>query len=161
MLRPSNAPTPGTGSITASFTTSNALTMPYRHLFHQSKAQTVRGWACATLLSLPLAGPVFGQSTSARMAVTEVKPLLVLAVRHGQAFGVLRGEGAEAFARRFQTHNPIEIDVQRLHELPTPGCARLEVTTRQRGVREGTDPRDQSLVYQIGYCADGRLASAR
>lgn len=161
MLRPSSAPTPGTVSITASIATSNALTMPHRPLFHSPMAQVMRGWACTALLSVPLAGPAFAQSTSARMAVTEVKPLLVLAVRHGQAFGVLRGDGADAFARRFQTPAPIEIDVQRLHELPTPGCARLEVTTRQRGVREGTEPRDQSLVYQISYCADGRLASAR
>ena len=142
-------------------TTTNAHAMPHRQLSHPLKAQVVRTWACATLLSLPLAGPTFAQGTPARLAVTEVKPLLVLAVRHGQAFGVLRGDGADAFARRFQTHNPIEIDVQRLHELPTPGCARLEVTTRQRSVREGTEPRDQSLVYQISYCADGRLASAR
>jgi hypothetical protein len=135
--------------------------MPHRPLFFSLTAPAKFGWACATLGSLLLAGIALAQGASGRLAVTEVKPLLVLAIRHGQAFGVLRGEGAQAFARRFQTEAPIEIDVRRLHDLPTPGCARLEVTTRQRAVREQTEPLDQALVYQISYCADGRLASAR
>ncbi len=92
-----------------------------------------------------------------RIAVTEVKPLLIQAARQGQAHGVLTGVGAQVMARRFGAYTPIEIDVQRLHALPTPGCARLEVTTRQRAVREQDTPRDQTLVYQISYCADGRF----
>lgn len=96
-------------------------------------------------------------AAQSRIAVTEIKPLLVQAARQGQAHGVLTGVGAEVMARRFGAHTPIEIDVQRLHALPAPGCARLEVTTRQRAVREHSVPQDQTLVYQISHCADGRF----
>ena len=94
-------------------------------------------------------------------AVTELKPLLVRAAAEGRAQGVLTGPGAQAIARRFQTHAAIEIDVRRLQPLPQAGCARLEVSTRQQTVRQGPEPREQQLVYQISFCADGRFPGER
>jgi hypothetical protein len=115
----------------------------------------------AWLPGLVLWGLCNSTQAQQRQPVSEVVPLLVQAARQGQAHGVLVGVGAQAIARRFGTHSPIEIDVQRLHELPTPGCARLEVTTRQQGVPEPDGPRDQTLVYQISYCANGRFPPER
>ena len=62
-------------------------------------------------------------------------PLLALAAERA-AHGVLTGPGADYMRRRFDATTPIEIDVATLHALPQPGCARLEVTTRQRDVLE-------------------------
>ena len=92
-----------------------------------------------------------------RTPVTEIKPLLIVAAERGEAHGVLGGPGADYVRRRFDTAAPIEIDVRRLHELPQPGCGRLEVTTHQRAVLESGSRHDQALTYQVSFCSDGRF----
>jgi hypothetical protein len=96
-----------------------------------------------------------------RIAVSEIKPLLMRAAEQGVAHGVLGGTGAAYVQRRFDTTSPIEIDVRRLRALPQAGCGRLEVTTRQRAVLVAGQRQDQELVYQLSYCADGRFPEER
>lgn len=96
-----------------------------------------------------------------RIAVSEIKPLLMRAAEQGVAYGVLGGTGAAYVQRRFDTTSPIEIDVRRLRALPQAGCGRLEVTTRQRAVLVASQRQDQELVYQLSYCADGRFPEER
>ena len=91
------------------------------------------------------------------MAVTELKPLLMLAAERGDANGVLSGTGAAYMQRRFEATSPIEIDVLRLRTLPQTGCARLEVTTRQRAVLLKGQRQDQQLAYQLSFCTDGQF----
>ena len=90
-----------------------------------------------------------------------MKPLLVLAAERGSAHGVLTGPGADYVRRRFDATAPIEIDVRALHALPQAGCARLEVTTRQRDVLEQGKRSDQALTYQLNFCRDGRAPEPR
>ena len=96
-----------------------------------------------------------------RIAVSEIKPLLMRAAEQGVAHGVLGGTGAAYVQRRFDATSPIEIDVRRLRALPQAGCGRLEVTTRQRAVLVAGQRQDQELVYQLSYCADGRFPEER
>jgi len=96
-----------------------------------------------------------------RIAVSEIKPLLMRAAEQGVAYGVLGGTSAAYVQRRFATTSPIEIDVRRLRALPQAGCGRLEVTTRQRAVLVAGQRQDQELVYQLSYCADGRFPEER
>jgi hypothetical protein len=48
-----------------------------------------------------------------------------------------------------------------LHALPQLGCARLEVTTRQRDVLEHGKRSDQELQWQISFCRDGSFPEKR
>ena len=122
---------------------------------------TPRGPAfAAVLLCTLLAAPALAQALP-RIPVSEIKPLLVLAAERGSAYGVLTGPGADYLRRRFDATAPIEIDVQTLHALPQPGCARLEVTTRQRDVLELGKRGDQELRWQISFCRDGSFAEKR
>lgn len=114
----------------------------------------------AGLLAAWLATPLHAQTTP-RVTVTEIKPLLALAAERGAAHGVLTGPGADYVRRRFDATAPIEIDVQVLHALPQPGCARLEVTTRQRDVLEHGKRGDQELQWQISFCRDGSFPEKR
>ena len=114
----------------------------------------------AVLLGALLAAPVHAQTTQ-RIPVSEIKPLLLLAAGRGTAHGVLTGLGADYVRRRFDATAPIEIDVQTLHALPQPGCARLEVTTRQHDVLELGKRGDQELRWQISFCRDGSFAEKR
>lgn len=107
-----------------------------------------------------LAMPSHAQTTQ-RIVVTEIKPLLALAAERGAAHGVLTGPGAEYMRRRFDATAPIEIDVATLHALPQPGCARLEVTTRQRDVLEQGKRADQELRWQVSFCRDGSFPEKR
>jgi hypothetical protein len=121
------------------------------------------------LAGLALAtGQAIGQAQAAsadapveRIAVTEIKPLLMLAAERGEAHGVLGGSGADYVRRKFDAATPIEVDVRRLHALAQPGCGRLEVTTHQRGVLENGSRHDQELVYQLSFCSDGRFPEKR
>jgi hypothetical protein len=110
----------------------------------------------AILLSTLLA--VCSHAQTQRTAITEVRPLLKLAIEHGAARGVLTGAGADYVRRRFDATAPIEIDVTRLHDLPQHGCARLEIVTRQRDVLEHGERADQELRWQVSFCRDGTLA---
>ncbi len=121
---------------------------------------TRRRTLAAGLVAACLATPLHAQTTP-RVAVTEIKPLLALAAERGAAHGVLTGPGADYVRRRFDATASIEIDVQRLHALPQPGCARLEVTTRQRDVLEHGKRSDQELRWQISFCRDGSFPEKR
>jgi hypothetical protein len=98
--------------------------------------------------------PSFAQQER-RAAVTDIKPLLRQAIQQGSAHGVLTGQGEAYVRQRFEASSPIHIDVTRLHALPRIGCHRLEITTRQRDVLEGTQRADKELTYQLSYCLDG------
>ncbi len=115
----------------------------------------------APCLALSLAIGALQSATAAstidRIAVTEVKPLLMQAAAQGEAHGILGGPGADYVRRKFDATTPIEIDVRRLHPLPQRGCGRLEVTTRQRDVLENGTRHDEVLTYQLSFCSDGRF----
>ena len=114
----------------------------------------------AVLLGALLAMPGHAQTTQ-RISVSEIKPLLALAAERGAAYGVLTGPGADYMRRRLDATTPIEIDVATLHALPQPGCARLEVTTRQRDVLEQGKRADQELRWQVSFCRDGSFPEKR
>ena len=111
--------------------------------------------ACMTVMSASPASAV------ERIAVTEIKPLLMRAADRGEAHGVLTGTGAAYLQRRFEAASPIEVDVKRVRALPQIGCGRLEVTTRQRAVLVNGNRADQELAYQLNFCADGRFPEER
>ena len=111
--------------------------------------------ACMTVMSASPASAV------ERIAVTEIKPLLMRAADRGEAHGVLTGTGAAYLLRRFETVSPIEVDVKRLRALPQIGCGRLEVTTRQRAVLVNGNRADQELAFQLNFCAAGRFPEER
>ena len=100
------------------------------------------------------AGTAHAQSSD-RIPVSELKPLLKIAIERGEARGVLTGESAAYMKQKFGTSAALEIDVRALHPLPQPGCSRLEVTSRQNGVLEKGRQEDKSLTYQLNYCRDG------
>ena len=98
-----------------------------------------------------------------RQSVTTIKPLLIAALNHGEAHGVLTGEAAQWVARFFKTTAPIEIDVKTVKPLSRPGCMRLAITTTQAGVwdfnREKRAPTAErnSFTWSVNYCRDGSL----
>lgn len=112
--------------------------------------------ALGTLFAVPSQA-----QTTQRIPVSEIKPLLALAAERGVAHGVLTGPGADYVRRRFDATTPIEIDVSTLHALPQPGCARLEITTRQRDVLEQGKRADQELRWQVSFCRDGSFPEKR
>jgi len=114
----------------------------------------------ALLLGALVALPAQAQTTQ-RLPVTELKPLLTLAVQRGSAHGVLTGPGADYMRRRFGATAPIEIDVSTVQALPQPGCSRLEVITRQRDVLERDRRSDQQLRWEISFCRDGSFPEKR
>jgi len=112
-------------------------------------------------LAAVVLAPCAATEPVARMQVSEVKPLLIAAIEHGSARGVLVGAGAAYVRQKFGSGAPIEIDVRALHALPQRGCSRLEVTTRQRDVMEQANRSDKELTYQVSYCRDGRFPEKR
>jgi hypothetical protein len=121
---------------------------------------TRRSALAAVVLGALIAIPSHAQTTQ-RIVVTEIRPLLALAAERGAAHGLLTGPGADYMRRRFDATTPIEIDVATVHALPQPGCARLEVTTRQRDVLQQGKRADQELRWQVSFCRDGSFPEKR
>lgn len=98
-----------------------------------------------------------------RVPVTSIKPLLIRAIETGESHGTLTGRPAAFMRERFGSTAPIEIDVKALRALRELGCKRLEVTTRQKAVRESANqaPADKELIYQVSYCRDGRFPESK
>ncbi len=113
-----------------------------------------------TFLSLVLIQST-SANPSARIQVSDIKPLLIRAIDQGSAQGVLVGDAATYVRQKFESSAPIEIDVRTLYALPQAGCSRLEVTTRQKDVLEKAKRGDKELVYQVSYCRDGRFPEKR
>jgi len=109
-----------------------------------------------TIASLAIAQAA-SANPSARIQVSDIKPLLIRAIDQGSAQGVLVGEAASYIRQKFESAAPIEIDVRTLYAMPQPGCSRLEVTTRQKDVLEKAKRGNKELVYQVSYCRDGRF----
>ena len=95
--------------------------------------------------------------TGDRLPVSDLMPLLKLAIDQGSARGVMIGIAADYARRKFDTDAPIEVDVREVQALPQPGCSRLEVTTRQKDVLENGTRGEKTLRYQLSYCRDGHL----
>lgn len=121
------------------------------------RASTVCTLAIACMLLIPQAHLAAAEPE----VVTEIKPLLMRAAAQGTASGTLIGTGATYLQRRFDSTEPIDIDVKRLRTLDAPGCGRLEVTTRQRGVLLNGRRQPQELIYQLSFCTDGRFPEER
>jgi len=98
-----------------------------------------------------------------RTPVTTIKPLLVTAIDHGEAYGTLTGESRAFIDRRFSTSAPIEIDVKAVHDLSQVGCKRLQVITRQAQVREASSQAaaEKELSYEVSFCRDGQFYAPR
>ena len=114
--------------------------------------------AVAAVLLGALLAP--GQAQTTRAFRSRRSPLLALAAERA-ARTAFTGPGADYVRRRFDATTPIEIDVATLHALPQPGCARLEVTTRQRDVLEQGKRADQELRWQVSFCRDGSFPEKR
>ena len=98
-----------------------------------------------------------------RQPVSDLRPLLILALDHGEAHGVLGGEAARSMAQAFKTTAPIEIDVRTERALRQPGCARLAITTTQDGVwdfnrtERAAAPGRMAFTWMVNVCRDGSL----
>jgi hypothetical protein len=102
-------------------------------------------------------------AATARQQVADLRPLLLAALEHGEAHGVLVGEAARWAAQVFNTTAPIEIDVTTVTTLRQPGCKRLAITTTQDGVwdfnrtERAPAAERKSFTWMVNYCRDGRL----
>lgn len=115
--------------------------------------------AIALLPSLPMADAAAVE----RQQVSDLRPLLIVALDHGEAHGVLSGEAARWMAQAFKTTAPIEIDVRTVKTLRQPGCKRLAITTAQDGVwdfnrtERAAAPERKAFTWMVNYCRDGSL----
>jgi hypothetical protein len=111
-----------------------------------------------------LASCVTAHASVMRTPVPSIKPLMLEALAHGEAHGVLIGAVQRIFEKNFKSAAPIEVDVKRIGSHRQPGCARLAVTTQQADVvlpvQSGMPlhpPTTMKARYQIDYCETGEF----
>jgi hypothetical protein len=133
-----------------------------RPLAYRPCARSVGVALCAAWLSL---APTPGVAQAPNETSETIRPLLVEAIRQGQAQGELGGEARDFLSRMFASSEPIRVRVERLEAVVPHGCYRLRVTTTQAGVYEfnvktkvrATTPHDMSIAYKVNYCANGHF----
>ena len=120
---------------------------------------------CSMLLGTTLVGAASTAQAQSRIAVQDVKALLLAAIEapSGQAQGILTGELADAITRRFKGGTPIYVDVSTERRYSQQGCTRLQVRFWQDGVQlpEVSAPRRQTIDFGIDYCRDGLPPKSR
>ena len=134
--------------------------LPYRQC-----ARSACAAACVVWLAIAPSLGLAQARDDTREPVETIRPLLVEAVRQGQAQGEMGGEAREFISRLFASVEPIRVRVERLEAVVPRGCYRLRVTTTQAGVYEfnvktkvrTTTPRDLSTAYKVNYCANGHF----
>ena len=132
-----------------------------------SAAQTRWRYLRAGVLAVALLTSLHATDATAseRQNVTDIRPLLIMALDRGEAHGVLVGEAAQWTAQYFKTSAPIEIDVKTVKRLSRPGCTRLAITTAQEGVwdfnrkERAAAPERKTFTWMVNYCRDGSLPS--
>jgi len=132
-----------------------------------SAAHTLSCDLRASVLAIALVASVPGTDATAgeRQKVSDLRPLLVMALDHGEAHGVLTGETAQWMAQLFKTTAPIEIDVKTVRTLSQPGCKRLAITTAQDGVwdfnrsQRAAAPERRAFTWMVNYCRGGSLSN--
>jgi hypothetical protein len=130
-----------------------------------SAAQTRWRYLHAGVLAVALVTSLHATPATAseRQNVTDIRPLLIMALDRGEAHGVLVGEAAQWTAQYFKTSAPIEIDVKAVKPLSHPGCMRLAITTVQDGVwdfnrkERAAAPERKTFTWMVNYCRDGSL----
>lgn len=114
-------------------------------------------WQCRVVFIAFWCAATVHAADGDRLPVSNLQPLLKLAIDQGVARGIMIGTAADYTRRKFDADAPIEVDVREVQALPQPGCSRLEITTRQKDVLENGVRSDKTLRYQLSYCRDGHL----
>lgn len=92
-----------------------------------------------------------------RQPVSTIKPLLLGAIKYGEAHGVLVGAEADRLHKAYKSAEPILIDVKAISTLPQKGCKRLAVTIKQDKVLErgSKEPKAKEKKMNIAFCENG------
>jgi hypothetical protein len=110
------------------------------------------------IVTVTLAVNASAEDPSGRRS-SDIRGLMIEALdsADGEAHAIYDGPIAQAMARRFQSAQPIYVDVTTLKRYSQPGCARLNVRVTQVGVvqPEAKEPKDQRVDFGINYCRDG------
>jgi len=113
--------------------------------------------ACAAALA---AASASASQSEARIAVPDIRPLLVAAIDapDGKAQGVLTGALANALTDRFKGTSAIHIDIATQRRYAQEGCRRLKVSFSQDGVQLPSSgvPSRRTVDFTFDYCRDGR-----
>lgn len=87
-----------------------------------------------------------------------VQPLVIEAIRSGEAEGVLGGDAAKFINDKIGADAPLTVKVTRLFKYQQQGCARLNTQFKQDKVKipGEKDARNREINFQFNYCLDGR-----
>jgi len=101
-----------------------------------------------SMLYLPIA------SAEERIRVEDPQRLFAIAFRQGEANGEIVGPIANSLRKQLSTDEPLLLDVKKVRDLKTPGCARFKVHAFQANVlNPRTQKRaDQEMTYEVSYC---------
>ncbi|MBS2132332.1 hypothetical protein KEX41_29565 (plasmid) [Burkholderia thailandensis] len=99
---------------------------------------------------------VFACETSAIAgSYTEFRQVLVDAIDHGSAYGVLRDDLADRLTTQLHANGPVYVAARPVSDLSKAGCKRLSVDFDIRGVQMPQGETGGRLNLKMNYCKDG------
>jgi hypothetical protein len=101
--------------------------------------------SCLCLASVSAASTVY----------TKQHDVLVDAIRNGRCSGVMEGEVAEQFTRRFRSTGPLMVNAKVIKDLGRAECKRLEMVFTKKDVETPEGRTDAILKTTLNYCMDG------
>lgn len=94
------------------------------------------------------------QSIAKVRVYTQPHDILVAAIRHGSASGLLEGEVDAHFTRQFRSTGPLWVTAKVIQTLGRD-CKRLEVVFTKKEVETPQGRTEAILKTQLNYCLDG------
>jgi len=89
--------------------------------------------------------------------VDDMKPLVLMALRAGEAHGILAGDAALFIKNKMGATTPLRVNVTTIKRYNQPGCARLNAQFLQDAVTLPGEQKakNQEVDFQFNYCMDG------
>lgn len=94
-----------------------------------------------------------------RIEVTSSTPVLIAAVKRGEAHGRLVGPAADKLKVQYKTESPLLIDAKVISQLDRKDCKLLSITLSQANVvgPKSKQVEDMRNTAQLAICEDGKL----
>lgn len=99
---------------------------------------------------------VFACETSAvASSYSAFRQVLVDAIDHGSAYGVLRDDLADKLTTQLHANGPIYVTAKPIADLSKAGCKRFSVDFDIRGIQMPQGETTGQLNLKMNYCKDG------
>jgi len=98
----------------------------------------------------------FARESAGQALFERPHDVMVEAIKHGEAHGILRGRVAELFTKQFKSNGALLVDATVIASFPRADCKRIQVIYTKKAVTTAKGTTDLVMNTKLNYCLDGK-----